>query len=957
MLNPALRRRPRAAVRHGRSTPTRFVALTDDDGTFKPNAVIDQLRAPHRPPRPTSRCSRASWSRRSPRSRRRWSPTPCDLEHPVLDALAGNATAKWTLEEGYRARRSRSTPTTASPRPTCCCSMPTPSRRTSSPRSPPATRSSCKTMPGTGGTQTIVNALGASSGRTSACSSSARVAPPCAASRSASPTSASRVSRSRPRTPAPRHHARASPATRRPSSPRSARSTRPSCACATCCSTTAERCRAPDASLGVSVVRLRHRAVAPRAAARAAVDHRPARARSRSSALAGRPRQRRDARWSRPPSSASSATARATRPGTARSSPTARRRTARTPSRRSCTARTLPRLLVRAKQLIGSTRMRPFETDRRARRLPASCSPTSATPSTGSCPRCSTARSANSSWRPRRAATPPRCRAPTAAGSRSSPRSTCVPACTSATCTRRSAPSSSSASCGSASSPPGVTPEVPIGISDVQVAWQQVAADLAALDDPLGHATRETQLSPLPLHRCRRAARPSSPPSPTCCTTCRSAASSSRRLRDLELDAADHRPRRAGTCPRSRSPPSSSSPGGARRSTRCSPRDRALLGAKTDVLDRLEADFRLVDEAHAAGSAQLLAGSSPRTGRSASSTGPTRPRRSSSCSAPTGSPRSRLQRVAPHLSRSVAPVWLASPYEVAEVTDTMPFDTVILVDAGATTVAENVGAIRRASRSSRSATRSRRRRRRSRSPSASRMPRPPPDSASDPAHGARALDELHGRSALARLGELLPTLTLTRSYRAGGEDLAELVNRRFYGGRSTSLPWAGSFLGHGSLVARLRRERHRHARPRHRRRRERRRRGGPRRRARARARRHAARTSRSWSSPRARSTPCACCRRCSPRWPRHPELTDFVIGDRAEPFAVLPDRARRRAEPRPRHLLDRLRPHPARPRARRLRPARPARRRAPARRRDDPRPPLARDRLLLPARRTSTTAA
>ena len=47
---------------------------------------------------------------------------------------------------------------------------------------------------------------------------------------------------------------------------------------------------------------------------------------------------------------------------------------------------------------------------------------------------------------------------------------------------------------------------------------------------------------------------------------------------------------------------------------------------------------------------------------------------------------------------------------------------------------------------------------------------------------------------------MLPTLSLTRSYRAGGEDLAELVNRRFYGGRIDALPWAGSFLGHGSLV-------------------------------------------------------------------------------------------------------------------------------------------------------------
>ena len=64
---------------------------------------------------------------------------------------------------------------------------------------------------------------------------------------------------------------------------------------------------------------------------------------------------------------------------------------------------------------------------------------------------------------------------------------------------------------------------------------------------------------------------------------------------------------------------------------------------------------------------------------------------------------------------------------------------------------------------------------------------------------AESLDDVHADSVLARLGTLLPTLALTRSYRAGGEDLAELVNRRFYAGKIESFPWAGSFLGHGSI--------------------------------------------------------------------------------------------------------------------------------------------------------------
>src|SRR5690606_34132451 len=47
----------------------------------------------------------------------------------------------------------------------------------------------------------------------------------------------------------------------------------------------------------------------------------------------------------------------------------------------------------------------------------------------------------------------------------------------------------------------GVTPEVPTGISDVQVAWQQVSADLAELDAPLGRTTPETRLASQPLHQ------------------------------------------------------------------------------------------------------------------------------------------------------------------------------------------------------------------------------------------------------------------------------------------------------------------------------------------------------------------------------------------------------------------------------------------------------------------------
>jgi hypothetical protein len=154
----------------------------------------------------------------------------------------------------------------------------------------------------------------------------------------------------------------------------------------------------------------------------------------------------------------------------------------------------------------------------------------------------------------------------------------------------------------------------------------------------------------------------------------------------------------------------------------------------------------------------------------------------------------RLHERAPHLGRVLAPVWLASPYEVANLTDRMTFDTVLLVDAGATTFAENVGAIRRAKQVVAFGDPV------TQTPSSFETGITAADDTPGAPGADASVDAMHADSALARLGELLPTLTLTRSYRAGGEDLAELVNHRFYGGRIDSLPWAGSFLGHGSLT-------------------------------------------------------------------------------------------------------------------------------------------------------------
>lgn len=395
----------------------------------------------------------------------------------------------------------------------------------------------------------------------------------------------------------------------------------------------------------------------------------------------------------------------------------------------------------------------------------------------------------------------------------------------------------------------GVTPEVPTGISDVQVAWQQVTADLADLDDPLGRTSPETRLAGLPLHQLSALLEQLAAESDVL-SNLQERSALMQELRTLDLDdfiadlAARHVPEQQVPAELELAWWRSALDG-------MLAGDRALLGAKTDVLQRLEADFRLVDEAHQQGSAGQLAWQLAESWRIGIIDWPDEAAALKQLITSGALDSETLQRLAPHLSRTVAPIWLASPYEVDEVSDTLPIDVVVLVDAGATTIAENVGAIRRARQviafgdpvtqtpapfrigldegeESPVAVAY---------PSAYTMPvRVVADAVAVEADDERELDDvdapaaqaaqtadgeagaadtaadapseptavpaerdLHGQSAFARLASVLPTLSLTRSYRAGGEDLAELVNRRFYGGRIDALPWAGSFLGHGSL--------------------------------------------------------------------------------------------------------------------------------------------------------------
>lgn len=336
----------------------------------------------------------------------------------------------------------------------------------------------------------------------------------------------------------------------------------------------------------------------------------------------------------------------------------------------------------------------------------------------------------------------------------------------------------------------GAIPGVPVGLDDVHVAFQHVATDLGTLDAPLDLVGTARQLAARPIRDLVATLAGLAADSEVLANLQERTAILGR-LRDLGLDpllvdlARRHVPEPAVAGELELAWWQSVL-------EQVLSSEKALLGANTNVLDRLEGDFRLVDEAHASAAGHLLAWRLAENWKVALVDHPDEAGALKRMLRGDRVRVSALQSEVPNLFRVLAPVWLASPYEVAAIDDRIPFDTVVLVDAGATTIAENLGAIRRARQVVAFGDPV------TQTPTLFETGIDDPDRG-EPAPVEHGVDALHADSALARLGELLPTLTLTRSYRAGGEDLAELVNRRFYAGRIVSMPWAGSFLGHGSL--------------------------------------------------------------------------------------------------------------------------------------------------------------
>ncbi len=338
----------------------------------------------------------------------------------------------------------------------------------------------------------------------------------------------------------------------------------------------------------------------------------------------------------------------------------------------------------------------------------------------------------------------------------------------------------------------GARPEVPVGIADVATAYQAAYQDLDELDRVLGNEYDSDRLRNLPLTTLARR------------TT--DLARESEVLHNIqERTAIVERLRAAQLEPliddlSARHVPASNVAAELEQAWWQSALERmlqtneALLSANTGVIERLEADFRLVDDAHASANGPQLAVKLADAWRIAVVDARTEALalreqlRSGDVSLHS------LAQHAPTLMGALAPVWVLSPYEVAQLPAELRFDTTLLVDAGATTLVENVGAIKRAAQVVAFGDGV------TQSPSPFEIAVRTPAADGDTDAPTVDLEALHEQSAFAQLRAVLPELALTRSYRAGGEDLTSLVNTRFYDGEIESLPWAGTFLGHSSIT-------------------------------------------------------------------------------------------------------------------------------------------------------------
>ena len=208
-----------------------------------------------------------------------------------------------------------------------------------------------------------------------------------------------------------------------------------------------------------------------------------------------------------------------------------------------------------------------------------------------------------------------------------------------------------------------------------------------------------------------------------------------------------------------------------------------LLGADTSILDRLENDFTLVDRAHITGNSHKTAHALAEAWRIAVRDLPDEVAGLRLALKGGHATVDRLSDVAPTLVDVLAPVWCVSPYSVKSLAKGQSFDVVMLVDAAAMSEAEAAPAIARGGQIV------------AFGDPVTDQPTPftITPGAPDGSDGAWA-------SILDALAARLPALTLTTSYRPLGTSLAAQISTHLYSGAVSSWPLAESSIGGSGLT-------------------------------------------------------------------------------------------------------------------------------------------------------------
>ena len=208
-----------------------------------------------------------------------------------------------------------------------------------------------------------------------------------------------------------------------------------------------------------------------------------------------------------------------------------------------------------------------------------------------------------------------------------------------------------------------------------------------------------------------------------------------------------------------------------------------LLGADTSVLDRLEHDFNLVDRAHITGNSHKTAHALAEAWRIAIRDLPDEVARLKAALKRPHENARQIRDAAPTLVDVLAPVWCASPYSVGKLGKGHAFDVVILVDAAAMSEAEAAPAIARGGQIV---------------AFGDRVTDQPSSFTITP-----SITEPHSdlpQSVLTALASRIPVLTLTNSYRPLGTSLAAQISHHLYAGALSSWPLAESSLGGSGLT-------------------------------------------------------------------------------------------------------------------------------------------------------------